>query len=182
MIIRLALGIVVVAIPFLLLPGQSYACKCAVPGSPSEELEQSAAVFEGRVVSVQEPEDNDIKGSNLVVFEVNAVWKGPSQQEARLQTNRTRESCGFAFVEGESYLVYSHDGAGVNTCSRTRLLSEAAEDLSQLGSGQTLPAGELPGPDGKGGGCGAMPFATDLSIVGLMVGVLWFSLRRRSFL
>ena len=62
-------------------PGQVHACKCAEPGTPSEELEKFSAVFAGRAVSIQHsydpkaasvsPEDRTTVG-----FEVSAVWKG----------------------------------------------------------------------------------------------------------
>ena len=38
---------------FLASPGQVHACKCAVPGTPAEELEKFSAVFAGRVVSIR---------------------------------------------------------------------------------------------------------------------------------
>ena len=38
---------------FLGEPGQVHACKCAQPGTPSEELEKFSAVFAGRAVSTQ---------------------------------------------------------------------------------------------------------------------------------
>ena len=39
---------------FSLHPTQSYACSCAGPGSPSEELVNASAVFKGEAVSVRE--------------------------------------------------------------------------------------------------------------------------------
>ena len=47
-----SLALMVGVIWFLGEPGQVHACKCAQPGTPSEELEKFSAVFAGRVVSV----------------------------------------------------------------------------------------------------------------------------------
>ena len=52
-----SLALIVSVIWFLGNPGQVHACKCAEPGSPSEELEKFAAVFAGRVVSIEHSYD-----------------------------------------------------------------------------------------------------------------------------
>ncbi|MCY3920544.1 MAG: hypothetical protein OXG38_12185, partial [Chloroflexi bacterium] len=61
--------------------GQAYACSCAEPGSPIEALETSAAVFVGRVVSIEGAFDPgkvpySAEDRTTVEFEVSAVWKG----------------------------------------------------------------------------------------------------------
>ena len=66
---------------FLASPGQAHACKCAVPGTPAEELEKFSAVFAGRVVSVRHSYDLNAASytpddRTTVGFEVSAVWKG----------------------------------------------------------------------------------------------------------
>ena len=131
-------------------PGQVHACKCAEPGSPSEELEKFAAVFAGRVVSIEHsfehsfdpdaasysPEDRTTVG-----FEVSAVWKGAVHEDMYITTPPTGGSCGFTFVEGEEYIVYGHDsnyadgGYTVGICSRTALLGQAQADIDTLGDG-----------------------------------------------
>ena len=77
----LSLALMVSVLWLLGDPGQVHACKCAEPGTPSEELEKFSAVFAGRAVSIQHsydpkaasvsPEDRTTVG-----FEVSAVWKG----------------------------------------------------------------------------------------------------------
>ena len=52
-LIAVSLALVMGLLWFFGSPGQVYACKCAQPGSPTEELEKFTAVFAGRVVSVQ---------------------------------------------------------------------------------------------------------------------------------
>ena len=133
-------------------PGQVHACKCAEPGTPSEELEKFSAVFAGRAVSNQHsydpkaasvsPEDRTTVG-----FEVSAVWKGTVHEDIYITTPPTGGSCGFTFVEGEEYIVYGHDsnyadgGYTVGICSRTALLGQAQADIDALGEGNAPQAG-----------------------------------------
>ena len=76
-----------------------------------------------------------------VGFEVSTVWKGPSYATTYLTTARSDGSCGFGFVEGEEYIVYSHVGSGVSLCSRTALRKNAKPDLDELGEGPQTPTG-----------------------------------------
>ena len=128
-------------------PGQVHACKCAVPGPPSEELEKFSAVFAGRVISVQHSYDPDAasygpEDRTTVGFEVSAVWKGTVHEDMYITTPPTGGSCGFAFIEGEEYIVYGHDSNfaddsyTVGICSRTALLREAQADIDALGDGR----------------------------------------------
>ncbi len=132
--------------------GQAYACSCAEPGSPIEALETSAAVFVGRVVSIEGAFDPDEapyspEDRTTVEFEVGAVWKGVVHERMYVTTRPDGASCGFAFVEGEEYVVYAHDSAevdggyGVYRCSRTALLSQAQADIDALGEGDAPQAG-----------------------------------------
>ncbi|GGG00620.1 hypothetical protein GCM10010912_51840 [Paenibacillus albidus] len=123
-------------------PEVTYACSCVVPGAPLEELERSAAVFSGEVVSVEaKPSVVQSSGDPVTVtFNVQTIWKGEVGSTVTVTTAMSSASCGFEFTEGESYLVYSHKGEGsdglkVSLCSRTTLLSGAAEDKEALGPG-----------------------------------------------
>ena len=198
--IRMTLLIPVIAALLLVHPELTYACKCATPGPPSEELSNSDLVFSGRVVSIQsidgvdgaasdpEPEAPDF-GVYSIEFDVETVWKGTVLETMYVTTNRDSASCGFTFAEGTSYVVYAQDDLIVHRCSRTRLLSEAALDLDELGEGsapaegaasppESLPESRSAGSAG-GGGCGLSPGKADLSGVALMFGVACFGLRRK---
>ncbi|MCY3919695.1 MAG: hypothetical protein OXG38_07810 [Chloroflexi bacterium] len=152
--------------------GQAYACSCVEPGAPVEELETSAAVFTGRVVSVEGGFDPDKapyspEDRTTVEFEVGAVWKGVVHERMYVTTRPDGASCGFAFVEGEEYIVYARasaevdGGYGVYLCSRTALLSQAQADIDALGDGDAPlagtggPAPEQP-PDAAAGGVWAI--------------------------
>ena len=148
----LSIALMVGVLWFLGDPGQVHACKCAQPGTPSEELEKFSAVFAGRAVSIQHsydpkaasvsPEDRTTVG-----FEVSAVWKGTVHEDMYITTPPTGGSCGFTFVEGEEYIVYGHDsnyadgGYTVGICSRTALLGQAQADIDALGEGNAPQAG-----------------------------------------
>ena len=147
-----SLAVVVSVLWLLGSAGQVHACKCAEPGSPSEELEKFSAVFAGRVVSVQNSYDPDgasvsPEDRTTVGFEVSAVWKGTVDEDMYITTPPTGGSCGFTFVEGEEYIVYGHDsnyadaGYTVGICSRTSLLGQAQADLDVLGEGHAPQAG-----------------------------------------
>ena len=135
---------------------QVYACKCAEPGTPSEELEKFSAVFSGRVVSVQHSYDPNAtsvspEDRTTVGFEVNTVWKGLVREEIDITTPPTGGSCGFNFIEWEEYIVYAYDsgyadgGYTVGICSRTALLDQAQADIDALGEGNA-PQDESGGP------------------------------------
>ncbi len=163
-------------------PGQGHACSCIEPGTPGEALENSASVFAGRVVSI---DDRLVLGSSLapliVEFEIGTVWKGPLHQSVELKTASDTASCGYSFVEGVEYLVYSRNGLDVNFCSRTRPLSEAQFDLTELGAGRTIPgiepAATVPSPEPpSGGGCAPSAGADGMLTAGLVVGLAWLGL------
>ena len=191
---RVALVAALLGVGFVVAPESAYACYCVEPNSPAEALSRAATVFSGRVVSVGEyggqgelrPHTDQV----VVEFEVGTFWKGYDRPTVYLTTPGSGSSCGVAFVEDEDYLVYSEDGVQVSLCSRIRRLSEAGADLAALGegrssaSGQDDPTSAEPETSDSGGlrvGCGLDSQATDISFVGLMVGVVWLGLRRRRF-
>ncbi len=133
---------------------QAYACKCVVPGSPSEEIEKFDVVFAGRVLSVHhsfDPNALSYSPSDIttVGFSVSTVWKGAVEENITLTTPPTGGSCGFAFVEGAEYVVYAYKAAehvpnlSANICSRTALLQEAQEDVDAFGKGNPPQGGTV---------------------------------------
>ena len=133
-------------------PGQAHACKCAVPGPPSEEMEKFSAVFAGRVVSIQHSFDPNAAtvspdDRTTVGLEVSTVWKGTVHEDMYVTTPPTGGSCGFSFTEGEEYILYGYDSAyadggyTVSICSRTALLSQAQADIDEFGEGDAPLAG-----------------------------------------
>lgn len=123
-------------------PSVTYACSCVVPAEPLEALESSSAVFVGKVVNIKEPRGTIISSADpvKVTFDVDSSWKGVEGNKVTMTTALSSASCGFEFVEGESYIVYAYandeDDSGkleASLCSRTKLLASASEDLKELG-------------------------------------------------
>ena len=192
-VIRLILVLsLILIIWFFATTTESYACSCDDPGSPSEELERSAAVFAGKVVSIRDPDGPDVSDSEnhlTIGFEVDTVWKGPTYETMYLTTSPHGPACGFGFVEGEKYIVYSHDGSSAHLCTRTKLLSAAQEDLDALGSGGATRPGTsapTPQPQSSAGRCnplsspGVDAGPADASWLGMMIAMVWFGARRRT--
>ena len=130
-------------------PTCAFACSCIAPGPPAEALAQATAVFAGEVSAVAAPASAGTAAPVRVTFNVTQSWKGAPQPTIVVGTPDSSASCGVEFVKGERYLVYATESEGqlqTNLCSRTALLSAAAEDLAALGAGQapsgptTLPA------------------------------------------
>lgn len=112
----------------------AYACSCVRPPAPNQALANAAVVFSGRVTNIER-----VKGRLNVTFRVDKHWKGTPGQSLTVQTSATTATCGYPFKVGQTYLVYAdrrQGGLQTNQCSRTTLLSQAAEDLSVLGKGK----------------------------------------------
>ena len=192
MLLRLQLGTILIVLVLLIIglwiilqPGRSYACSCIEPGSPTEALERSAAVFAGRVVSMEV--SRVLKSGTdpvAVEFNVKTIWKGPADRTIRLTTPVFEASCGYSFNIGVEYLVYSRNGSEVSLCSRTKPLWEARDDVAELGQGQTLAPSTTPhtpgGPGGQtGGGCGPSAGGDGLLAAGMLVGLAWLGFGKR---
>jgi hypothetical protein len=120
-----------------------FACTCLPYENPAKELEQSAAVFSGKVLDVR----RSPKGAGLftrveAVFEVERAWKGVGERTISVFTSSQSSACGYGFKKGEAYLVYgSKDGEGrliTSICSRTRRLKDAGDDVKELGEGRAV--------------------------------------------
>ncbi|TFB14138.1 hypothetical protein E3U55_14590 [Filobacillus milosensis] len=125
------------------LPNTSYACTCEEPGTVQEEMNQSSAVFSGKVIEkYDENKDKKTISSNdpiAFVFEVKESWKGINQTQVVVSTARYSGSCGYEFALNNNYLVYAQERNGeleVNLCSRTTVLPYADQDLEELGKGK----------------------------------------------
>jgi hypothetical protein len=112
-----------------------YACSCAMYGTPEEELEGATAVFSGKVIKIETPGQMVLGGNNNVTFDIIEIWKGDAWGQIIIKTSSADSLCGFGFAEGKEYLVYAFGDISdlqTNICQRTKLLSEADEDLEYL--------------------------------------------------
>ena len=124
-------------------PNTGYACSCAEPGSPLEELERSSAVFSGEVIGIVDKNKNGYLKSSAdpiaVLFEVEETWKGVTQSQVLVYTERDEASCGYQFALNTKYLVYAYESEGsfkTSYCSKTTPLTLAVDDMDELGEGE----------------------------------------------
>ena len=140
----LLFGIVSLTIP--LYPQESSACSCIMQ-STNEALEDSVAVFSGKVTKITEehPTLPMISSADPVTveFQVDRVWKGSLEKTIKVTTASDEGTCGYGFEMGKTYLVYSYETQvddplvlKVSLCSRTAPIADASEDLSELGIGK----------------------------------------------
>jgi hypothetical protein len=126
-----AISLFTLAILFSVHPA-ALACSCVPPPPPVDALAQSDAVFVGTVLKIEDGTDN-----RSVTFRVTRYWKGIDAFVVTVSTGFNDGDCGYPFQEGKPYLVYAHGEKELHTniCTRTRLLSDAREDLDELGPG-----------------------------------------------
>ena len=148
---RVLIGLSTLSALILAPLADAWACSCPSPGPPCQNAFQVDAIFVGTVRSITPVPDDQPPpppGSFRIPREVRVEFgdvmpfRGMNGTTAALRTAGSGPSCGYGFKQGGRYLVYAsraQDGAGLVTsiCSRTRPLTEAADDLRFL---QTLSA------------------------------------------
>jgi len=124
----------------------AFACPCPEIPDPLTSLKQSAAVFSGSVLNIDENGDiSPVTGTSMrkVYFSVNRAWKGIERIPISVNTEKTSAACGYEFSVGNKYLVYAYGEKGnlqVSLCSRTqRLVDVSSEELANLGEPTFLP-------------------------------------------
>ncbi len=121
-----------------LCPHEAVACECGSGGPPCENAFRFDAVFMGtaREVSTRQTADSRVP-RHVVVFAVERAFKGVQDALVEVSTGMGGGDCGYLFKPGERYFVYAsrtNDGRlRTGTCSRTRLASQAADDLAFFG-------------------------------------------------
>lgn len=104
-----------------------------------QALWDPGAVFAGKVVAIERNAGAGLFADRRVRFQVVEAFRGVTTAEIDVYTGAGGGDCGYSFIVGSSYLVYSSQTAGAarlttGTCSRTQLLSQASEDLAYLRS------------------------------------------------
>jgi hypothetical protein len=124
----------------------AWACSCFPHRSPQEELAESAVVFSGQVIQINNSaQTRGFFGSEIlltVTFNVYEIWKGPQENPIVIKTTPNSASCGFNFEVGQEYLIYafgSKSNLQTNICTRTTTLANAAGDLHAIGTGAVAP-------------------------------------------
>ena len=144
----------VLGLLFLLLvlfAGEANACSCAGPGVPCQAYWDASAVFVGTVSyssSVTLDEGNYQRSQRVVRFTLEEVFRGITGTEAEVMTGLGGGDCGYGFRLGGQYLVYAYrdkdDKLHTGICTRTRLISEAADDIAYVrGLGKAKPGATI---------------------------------------
>ena len=122
----------------LVLAGRpAEACTCAGNIPPCQSAWDADAVFLGRVVEVIR-ENTPLQTSTLRVrLEVTEAFRGDVRSEVTVVTGSGGGDCGYPFVTGQTYLIYgtwqtSRAALYTGICQRTKLATQAAEDLAYL--------------------------------------------------
>jgi len=120
------------------------ACSCMSSGPPCQSFWNTDVVFSGQVTEIKDnpvkpASDGDNKFASMfrtktVRLAVNESFRGSEEKTVEIETGRGGGDCGFAFENGQSYLVYAYRNKetgklGTGICTRTQLLSSAGEDL-----------------------------------------------------
>ncbi len=118
---------------FIFWVSSSFACSCMKPGTPEEEMKRSYSVFTWKVKMIDE-----VDWKNEVNFAVKRVIKWGKTDVKTVKTATSWAMCGFRFEKGKDYIVYTNYNKDknyeqVSLCSRTKLLSEAKEDMQAFG-------------------------------------------------
>jgi hypothetical protein len=128
---------------FLVCP-LAHACDCALDPTPCKAFSHTAVIFAGRVSRVANIEVNLKSGDptihypqRSVTFEVLKPYRGVQSKTVELQTGEGVGDCGYLFETGRDYVVYANPNANTGSlytgiCQRTKLLSEARDDIEYL--------------------------------------------------
>lgn len=136
--ILLRAGMVAAAF-YLMIPGKGVACDCMNAGPPCKAFKDTPNVFTGRVTKIStiqvRLQNADEYPQHLVQLQIERSYRGQEgRSTVEVVTGDGGGDCGFSFREGNEYLVYAypHPATGklyTGICQRTRLLSDASEDL-----------------------------------------------------
>ena len=126
-----------VAILVTVMENRAVACECITSGPPCRAAWTADAVFAGTVVSIEQSVDNSgvhPRDASLVKFNVDRGFVNASAGIVVLASDFS--SCSYSFKVGEKLPgIRIETGASLlttSTCSRTRRLAEAQEDLKSL--------------------------------------------------
>jgi hypothetical protein len=127
----------------LLCSRSAFACGCEQPGPPCKAFGEATVVFIGTVKGVtegarkQKPDGEVDFTPRLFKFSVEESFSGTPTKEAEVATSLGGDNCGYPFVNGASYLVYAYldkkdDRLYTSSCTRTKRVANASEDLQYL--------------------------------------------------
>jgi 5-hydroxyisourate hydrolase-like protein (transthyretin family) len=143
---RLCFRLLVFLAAVLLISSSAFACSCQFGGgAPCQDFWQADAVFSGTAVSsgkINVVEGGFKSDMRLLRFTVDQPFRGMQAAEVEVLTGWGGGDCGYEFKVGQRYLVYAYRDEKDNRlttsiCTRTRLVTEADDDLTFI---RALPA------------------------------------------
>ena len=134
---KLSLASSLVVLLLLFAESSASACSCELPKPACQTFWKAEAVFIGTVLSVKTSNKSLVSLEALAIkISVDDSFRGVSSNVVELFTGNVGSSCGYRFAVGQQYLVYAYVGdtgrLTTNRCTRTRPLTQAAEDLDYL--------------------------------------------------
>ena len=119
-------------------PAPSTGCTCTVRNLAGH-ITNSPLIFSGRVAKIVSSDN-----TNKIYFYINTLFKGrTSSNKMIINTPKTFNACGYNFVQGGDYIVYTqYDNnrkLSISACSRTKFIENSCEDFIAL-SRYRLPA------------------------------------------
>ena len=133
-------GVGVVALCLVALCSRdAAACECEAAGPPCQNAFRVDAVFLGtvRAITTVATTPESTYPRRLIVFAIDRTFRGIQDATVEVTTGVGGGDCGYVFKDGERYVVYSYRGRdgrlSTGICTRTRLASQAADDLMFLG-------------------------------------------------
>jgi hypothetical protein len=110
---------------------QIFACSCAISPLIEDEIKNADLVFTGTLMGSGIDNQRAIE-----TFSVAKVYKGASVEKIHLYVDLNMPCGKYSFEIGKSYLVFANkqeDGTFfADICSRTKPLTDAADDLKVL--------------------------------------------------
>jgi hypothetical protein len=134
------------ALGVLICAESAQACSCISGGPPCQAYGNTAAVFIGTPTAVDKTTVKRGDGARqydypqrLFTFSVEETFRGVDAAKVQVVTGMGGGDCGYNFQIGEHYLIYAgrdpnSNVYGTSICTRTRLVSEAGEDLEYIRS------------------------------------------------
>jgi hypothetical protein len=132
--------------------GAAAACTCQYGGAPvCQDYWRTDVVFAGTAVGSEKitiGEGDSKFEQRLVRFEVAQIFRGELTAKAEIVTGWGGGDCGYRFNDGETYLVYASRNKQdrrlhSSICTRTRPISQAAEDLDFIRNLHNMDAGAV---------------------------------------
>lgn len=113
----------------------SQSCRCMLPDTTTAEglIHGADQIFIGKVQKIIRGED--INASIKIKFKIIKWYMSSSQLSCGhtiyITTCGNSACCGYNFEKNKTYLIYAYQGS-TSTCSSTKPLSEASNDITLL--------------------------------------------------